>query len=988
MDSGEDGRNLLLDILDIIPDGINLRLDALYVLLAGRHPLGEGLNGRIDRSHLRRYPAEVAAVWQTALSMSAVYTITKASPETVALTVESVSAENGFLSVTVSGRNLKDAYFQNKCSANVRLSISDGNNDLTSEYIQMVPWTTDNIYIPDANFKTYLLNEFDKDGDGEISQDEAEPVKEINVSASLLQIKSLSGIEYFTNLEKLDCSYNRLTTLDLSNNMKLVEVNAGSNRLESLNLAGCTGLKSLDCSGNRLQTIDISIAKNLETLTCANNKLVKLDVSQNKALKSIDCSGNTLAALALGNIVPLESLNVSGNQLTSLDLTKNVNLMTLDCHDNALASLLVSKCLELTTLNCSGNKLTSLYAGGFTKLTDLDCHGNELVSLGVNGCDVLKTLDCSDNSLVTLDVVKNTALTSVDCSRNRLGQLNVSTLSSLRTLDCSSNADMNRLWVKDTAHQLSIAITKEDATMICYNNGGVQFEDAALKAYLVNNYDDDGDGEISIIEAENITNVNCSGKGVSSLAGLEACANLETLDCSNNSISTIRLPRLTKLETLRCFGNPISELDLTGCITFRHCYMKDANTDAIQARKSVPTKEFSLLDYTSSANSFKLSFAGIPHITLIKISKTNYVSIDISDNDYVTDVDITNNANLTSVDLCHSIVVMLLAGNRKLENVDVSALTLIEDLHVHMNYLHSLDVSKNVNLKTLYCFDNDLSTLDVQNNTALEKLNASGNKLTLLNLTKNTMLKDIDVSGNDLVGINVRNCPLLETLNVSGNANISVLNVDKNPELTTLNASGLGISELDLTKNEKMFDLSVKDNAALKLVKFILEEDAIKMNGFVFNHNSDLKFVNQANKEINVPVKIDNLSWLRYNIGYSETDKYGSLYTFSQVKCPSGWRLPTDGELSSLSAHSSDFTTFDGMKGRWFSGSNAYSESVSAIFLPAAGSRGGSRDSSGYYRSSTEYNSYSVYNLYFNSSRVGMEHNDRSYSFSVRCVKD
>lgn len=852
----------------------------------------------------------------------------------------------------------------------------------------MVPWTTDNIYIPDANFKTYLLNEFDKDGDGEISQDEAEPVKEINVSASLLQIKSLSGIEYFTNLEKLDCSYNRLTTLDLSNNMKLVEVNAGSNRLESLNLAGCTGLKSLDCSGNRLQTIDISIAKNLETLTCANNKLVKLDVSQNKALKSIDCSGNTLAALALGNIVPLESLNVSGNQLTSLDLTKNVNLMTLDCHDNALASLLVSKCLELTTLNCSGNKLTSLYVGGFTKLTDLDCHGNELVSLGVNGCDVLKTLDCSDNSLVTLDVVKNTALTSVDCSRNRLGQLNVSTLSSLRTLDCSGNADMNRLWVKDTAHQLSIAITKEDATMICYNNGGVQFEDAALKAYLVNNYDDDGDGEISIIEAENITNVNCSGKGVSSLAGLEACANLETLDCSNNSISTIRLPRLTKLETLRCFGIPISELDLTGCITFRHCYMKDANTDAIQARKSVPTKEFSLLDYTSSANSFKLSFAGIPHITLIKISKTNYVSIDISDNDYVTDVDITNNANLTSVDLCHSIVVMLLAGNQKLENVDVSALTLIEDLHVHMNYLHSLDVSKNVNLKTLYCFDNDLSTLDVQNNTALEKLNASGNKLTLLNLTKNTMLKNIDVSGNDLVGINVRNCPLLETLNVSGNANISVINVDKNPELTTLNASGLGISELDLTKNEKLIDLNVFNNKTLKVVILKCEDNLNKLRGILFNPEiATLKF---ANGEKCLGVTIAGLTWYPYNVGYSASNTYGEKYTFRQAKtaCPSGWRVPTRDELSSLSAHYSDFTTCNGMKGRWFSGRNAYSESVPAIFLPAASSGGSNSDYFGRYWSSTVYYNDDAYDLIFGSSGVGMSDDNGSKMNSVRCVKD
>lgn len=600
--------------------------------------------------------AEVAAVWQTALSMSAVYTITKASPETVALTVESVSAENGFLSVTVSGRNLKDAYFLSKCSANVRLGIFDGNNDLITGYIPMVP----------------------------------------------------------------------------------VEV--------------------------------------------------------------------------------------------------------------------------------------------------------------------------------------------------------------------------------------------------------IDFEDAIFKSYCVDRFDANGDGEISILEAENITNVNCSGKGVSSLAGLEACANLETLDCSNNSISTIRLPRLTKLETLRCFGNPISELDLTGCITFRHCYMKDANTDAIQARKSVPTKEFSLLDYTSSANSFKLSFAGIPHITLIKISKTNYVSIDISDNDYVTDVDIANNANLTSVDLCHSIVVMLLAGNQKLENVDVSALTLIEDLHVHMNNLHSLDVSKNVNLKTLYCFDNDLSTLDVQNNTALENLNVSGNKLTLLNLTKNTMLKDIDVSGNDLVGINVRNCLLLETLNVSGNANISVLNVDKNPELTTLNASGLGISELDLTKNEKVMLLNISDSQNLKSIRYKLLEN-IQNRGII---GWEPTLTELRYSDTMVYGTIAGLWWYPNNVGYSVSNTYGEQYTSYQAKttCPSGWRVPTRDEQSSLSAHYSDFTTCNGMNGRWFSGSNTYSESVPSIFLPAAGNDGSNRGSYGCYWSSAIINGYDGYSLCFDSFNVSMNINNRSNSYSVRCVKD
>ena len=55
MNPGEDGRDLPLDILDVILDGINLRLDALDILLAGRYSLGESLNCGIDRSYLGRY---------------------------------------------------------------------------------------------------------------------------------------------------------------------------------------------------------------------------------------------------------------------------------------------------------------------------------------------------------------------------------------------------------------------------------------------------------------------------------------------------------------------------------------------------------------------------------------------------------------------------------------------------------------------------------------------------------------------------------------------------------------------------------------------------------------------------------------------------------------------------------------------------------------------------------------------------------------------
>ena len=739
----------------------------------------------------------------------------------------------------------------------------------------------------------------------------------------------IDRIEYFTNLEKLDCSYNRLTTLDLSNNKKLVEVNAGSNRLESLNLAGCTGLKSLDCSGNRLQIIDISIAKNLEMLNCAGNKLVKLDVSQNKTLKSIDCSGNTLTALAVSSIVPLESLNVSVNQLSSLDLTKNVNLTVLDCHDNALTSLLVSKCLDLTKLNCSGDKLASLYAGGFTKLTDLDCHGNELASLGVNGCDVLKTLDCSDNRLATLDIVKNTALTSVDCSRNSLGQLNVSTLSSLRTLDSSGNADMNRLWVKDAAHQLTIAITKEDATMICYNNGGVQFEDAALKAYLVNNYDDDGDGEISIMEAENITNVNCSGKGVSSLAGLEACANLETLDCSNNSISTIRLPRLTKLVTLRCFGNPISELDLTGCIALSHCYIESSSKDGI-----LNGNELAIYSY-AGANSLTLTLSGIPHIRIVRVIGSACMKIDMSGNDTATDIDVSKNASLTEFLPSPNFNVLLLHENTSLQHVDVSALMNLQKLNLSSCNIQSLDVTKNIALKELICPSNSIPTL-----------------------------------------------------NVSGNANISVLNVDKNPELTTLNASGLGISELDLTKNEKVTSLRINNNTNLKTVNLQKEKKIQIMEEYSdFTFDEGVKFIDKNGNLLYQPYKIAGVFWSPINSGAEEPEyAYGYDFYEAESACPSGWRVPTRDELSSLCYNYSGFAAFEGRTGRWFSGRNVYSVSVPSIFLPAQYNDG----RLGEYWSSTRYGSDSdqAYCLSFDLNNIKIECDKRTYAKLVRCVKD
>ena len=75
------------------------------------------------------------------------------------------------------------------------------------------------VEIPDANFKAYLLENFDTNKDGNISLSEAKVIKEIDCSNR--GIYALTGIEKFENLEKLNCANNNLGELELRYNKKL-----------------------------------------------------------------------------------------------------------------------------------------------------------------------------------------------------------------------------------------------------------------------------------------------------------------------------------------------------------------------------------------------------------------------------------------------------------------------------------------------------------------------------------------------------------------------------------------------------------------------------------------------------------------------------------------------------------------------------------------------------------------------------------------------
>lgn len=142
---------------------------------------------------------------------------------------------------------------------------------------------------------------------------------------------TLAGIGHFTQLKTLECTNNKLTSLNLSGLSNLVRLSCSSNPLTSLNLSGLTSLTKLVCYGNKLTSLNFDGLTGLEYLDCGYNQLTSLDVSQLTSLKTLMCYTNQLNSLDVSKLTTLTKLECYDNQLSALDITPLAGLTTLIC---------------------------------------------------------------------------------------------------------------------------------------------------------------------------------------------------------------------------------------------------------------------------------------------------------------------------------------------------------------------------------------------------------------------------------------------------------------------------------------------------------------------------------------------------------------------------------------------------------------------------------------------------------------------------------
>ena len=248
---------------------------------------------------------DIYSNWANLLSMKAVYTMTRSTVTFVDMPVLacSIDKEKGILSVTVSGADLSEDFFKGVQSANARLSISDGNNCISSAYVSLTSerikpagneiWytTTDGLVLQpnDASeIDAVIVSNVYEDGKGVMTFD-----KEITVigTAAFNSRKRLESVDIPNTVVEVGwLSFNNcenLTKVSLSKNLEKIGDRAFSicTKLENLVLpsklksmgthafASCQSLKSVHLP-NSLEELGNAVFYNCTNVTSYTGKFV------------------------------------------------------------------------------------------------------------------------------------------------------------------------------------------------------------------------------------------------------------------------------------------------------------------------------------------------------------------------------------------------------------------------------------------------------------------------------------------------------------------------------------------------------------------------------------------------------------------------------------------------------------------------------------------------------------------------------------------
>ena len=498
-----------------------------------------------------------------------------------------------------------------------------------------------------------------------------------------------------------------MTSLDLSNNLNLQQLNCAENQLPSLDVSANGKLQQLYCNGNQLPSLNVAQNTNLTHLYCWNNQLTSLNVRALTKLQYLSCSFNQLTSLDLSQNTVLELLYGGYNALTSLDATHNPLLATLECHHNQLTSLSVNTNTQFKVLDCGYNRfgwatldaLSALEGENIVLspqvLPSLDVNLNEAVDFSAyatyNGRSTVFSLgDNTPASAYTLEngilKLKSSGVYTVNMSNPGVTFKGNPVIISRELIAWPGASDTLRWVVMDSVNQLHLNAVCDASFVVDWGDGKKETVSVSGQSYnddIKHSYAAIGEYAVTVYGLKHFMLLHLSLRSNVQSLDVRACPFLEFLECESHQLSSLDVSKNTALTVLNVSGNRLSSLDVSKNTALTTMYCSD--------------NQLTSLDVTKN---------------------TALTYLDCSDNQ-LTSLDVSKNTALKT----------LYCGDNQLSSLDVHACPLLETLLCASNQLTALNLSQNTALTYLYCTNNQLTSLDLSQNTALGNLYCYGNRL-------------------------------------------------------------------------------------------------------------------------------------------------------------------------------------------------------------------------------------------------------------------
>ena len=689
---------------------------------------------------------------------------------------------------------------------------------------------------------------FDADSCGLMLKKDVLEVTELNFNEYEGTITSLAnGIEFFTNLTKLECRYKRLETCDLSNNTQLTYVDVQSNALETINLMNCTELDVLLCQYNDLlHKVDLTGCTNISNLQAQGTALKELHIPNPKAMTNYLLPAGV--SIDLSQYVNLTGLGLSDRGLVNLDMIPaniKAQLGYLKVDHNKLASLDLREFPKLWGLDCGYNNLTEMDLSCAPGLTDLHASENELEGLDITPLSKLENLTCGNQKENINLNLKMTAAQKTEWDNNWSNSWTNENV----TVVVAGTPDVVGRYITIQNQELSVALQDvlgtDKVTIDSISGYGIMKEKDVLEVT-----------SLDLSDYEGVSNIT-------SLEGLENFVNLEQFSCEHASLSGSLTMINSKLQSLYLGHNDLTSLDVSGLPDLKDLY---CSVNYNLSNLVLPdTETLEILDITATGIT-SVNLTQYPKLKEFYCQQNNIESIDLSNcpdlsllyinGNKLTELDLTNHSKIEHL-YCdgqqdNRILTLLLHADLMdkwnnewkdsfvnvilgetvvtIKNKELTAALYVilgpDKVTIDSDYGYGImeqDVVSQITELNLSNYTGTITSLAngiefFKNLTTLDCRNVG---LVTCDLSKNTKLVYVDLQSNALTTLNLMNCTALEQLFCPYNHELYKIDLTGCSKIWNLQAQGTALKELNIPNPKAMDNFLLPAGVSIDLTQYV-----------------------------------------------------------------------------------------------------------------------------------------------------------------------